>query len=287
VIVSLAPASLRARAEHWLNDRPDESVLRWLFRTLLAVSAAVLVLDFVDLNSRVPEPVVAAPGSAPALAPGDGPDLTRTAAPRAPARRDGDRRAPLRRPDPQLAAAMTFDLQGDGRLLATGTIQPGTAKTFAAEVEKRGSYVKTVVLHSPGGSVADALDMGRLIRKQGFATEVADGAYCASSCPLVFAGGAERRAGSKAAIGVHQVTAVGRDGIAPANGMESVQRVSAECQRYLRDMGIDGLVWIHAMETPADELFYFKPDELLSLKLATPRPGATPAAASADPRAKS
>jgi hypothetical protein len=29
------------------------------------------------------------------------------------------------------------------------------------------------------------------------------------------------------------------------------------------------------METPADELFYFKPDELLSLKLATPRGAAT------------
>ena len=52
--------------------------------------------------------------------------------------------------------------------------------------------------------------------------------------------------------------------------MEHVQRVSAECQRYLRDMGIDRLVWIHAMETPAEELFTFKPDELLTLKLATP-----------------
>jgi hypothetical protein len=34
-------------------------------------------------------------------------------------------------------------------------------------------------------------------------------------------------------------------------------------------MGIDPLVWVHAMETPKDELFYFKPDELVRLKLAT------------------
>ena len=67
--------------------------------------------------------------------------------------------------------------------------------------------------------------------------------------------------------------------------MESVQRISAECQRYLRDIGIDQLVWIHAMETPKDELFYFKPAELLSLKLATPR-GAPPATASAGAQAK-
>jgi hypothetical protein len=28
---------------------------------------------------------------------------------------------------------------------------------------------------------------------------------------------------------------------------------------------------VHAMETPKEQLFYFKPDELLSLKLATQR----------------
>jgi hypothetical protein len=283
--VSLVPTALRERAERWLNDRPDDSVLQWLFRVMLTVTVAVLVLDFVDLNARVAEQAAASPGSAPAIVPEDAPikTLIRTG----PSRRDADeRRAPLRRPDAKLAAAMTFDLASDGRLLATGTIQPGTAKAFAGEIEKRGSYVKTVVLHSSGGSVTDALEMGRLIRKRGFTTEVEDGHYCASSCPLVFAGGVERRAGEKSAIGVHQVTAVGVDGATPANGMESVQRISAECQRYLRDMGIDQLVWIHAMETPKDELFYFKPAELLSLKLATPR-GAPPATASSGAQAKS
>ena len=283
--MSLVPTALRERAERWLNDRPDDSVLQWLFRVMLTVTVAVLVLDFVDLNGRVAEQAAASPGSAPAIVPEDAPikTLIRTG----PSRRDADeRRAPLRRPDAKLAAAMTFDLASDGRLLATGTIQPGTAKAFAAEIEKRGSYVKTVVLHSPGGSVTDALEMGRLIRKRGFTTEVEDGHYCASSCPLLFAGGVERRAAEKSAIGVHQVTAVGVDGATPANGMESVQRISAECQRYLRDMGIDQLVWIHAMETPKDELFYFKPGELLSLKLATPR-GAPPASASSGAQAKS
>ena len=80
--------------------------------------------------------------------------------------------------------------------------------SFAAEIGKRGDYIKTVVLNSPGGSVTDALAMGRLIREKKFATEVEAGKYCASSCPLVFAGGIERRAGDKAAIGVHQVAAL-------------------------------------------------------------------------------
>ena len=94
--------------------------------------------------------------------------------------------------------------------MATGTITPGISEAFAAEVAKRGDYIKTVVLNSPGGSVTDALAMGRLIREKNFATEVEAGKYCASSCPLVFAGGVERRAGDKAAIGVHQVAAIGQ-----------------------------------------------------------------------------
>ena len=141
---------------------------------------------------------------------------------------------------------MSFDLQSGGRLVATGTIVPGSAKAFAAEVDKRGDYVKTVVLHSPGGSLEDALSMGRLIRERKFATEVQNGHYCASACPLVFAGGVERRAGAKAGVGVHRAIVVsgGRDGAADG------QLVSARAQRYLRDMGVDPAVWIYAMETP-------------------------------------
>ena len=71
---------------------------------------------------------------------------------------------------------------------------------------------------------------------------------------------------------MHQVSALTNAASATmADGMSSAQRVSAEVQRYLRDMGVDSQVWVHAMETPANELFYFKPDELLTLKLATPR----------------
>lgn len=280
--MAFVPASLRGRFEAWLRDRPDEGVLRWLFRLLLAVTAAVLVIDFIDLNDRASEQAAASQTSAPSVVPDVSPDITKAS----PKRGGGDeRRRPLRQPDAELKAAMTFDLRADGRLIATGTITPGTAAAFAGEIDKRGGYVKTVVLHSPSGSVTDALDMGRLIRKKGFVTEVEDGRYCASSCPLVFAGGVERHAGAMAAIGVHQVTAIGHEGAAPADGMQHVQRVSAECQRYLRDMGVDALVWIHAMETPAEELFTFKPDELLTLKLATPV-SAIPATASTGPQAK-
>src|SRR3979411_2875470 len=114
----------------------------------------------------------------------------------------GDRRlTPLPQPAGAMARPMTFELVSGGRLMATGTITPGISEAFAAEVGKRGDYIKTVVLNSPGGSVTDALAMGRLIRERKFATEVEAGKYCASSCPLVFSGGGDRPAGDTAALG--------------------------------------------------------------------------------------
>ena len=262
-----APEAARLRFERWLNACPDDVVLRWLFGVVLIATVSVLALDYYEMYSAPEEQTALVSPLSPST-----PSSKPADEPLPPARRAGDdkRRAPLRVSDKQLAAAMTFELVGDGKLMAIGTIMPGSADVLAAEIAKRGSYVKTIVLHSPGGSVQDALKMGRLIREKKFSTEVEGGRYCASSCPLVFAGGVERRAGDKAAIGVHQVFAASAPaGARVGDGMDSAQRVSAECQRYLRDMGIDLAVWVHAMETPKDELFYFKPDELLALKLAT------------------
>ena len=256
--MSPGSGSIRSRLEAWLHDRPDDTVLRWLFATMLSITITVLALDYVEMSGKAGAKVVATPG------------ISGVPSEPLPSVRRGGEGAPAKSPDGKLKGAMTFDLAGDGRLMAVGTITPGTADAFAAEVAKRGGYVKTVVLESPGGSVSDALEMGRLIRAKKFATEVEGGHYCASSCPLVFASGVERRAGEKAAIGVHQAFALARaSGATAANGMEDAQRVSAECQRYLREMGIDLEVWVHAMETPKDQLYYFKPDELLKLKLAT------------------
>jgi hypothetical protein len=246
----------RARFNAWLSDRPDDSILRKLFAVMVAGTVTVLALDYLELSGLREQVAANIPDisidAIPAALPGDGEPMI----------------GPLRRPDGPLAAKMTFELVGEGRLRATGTIYPGSAKTFAEEVEKRGGYIKTIVLHSPGGSVTDALAMGRLIRKKNFTTQVEAGRYCASSCPLIFAGGVERRAGEKAVIGVHQVSALAPGG-AVAGGMAEAQRISAVCQKYLRDMGIDLQVWTHAMETPKEKLYSFKKDELLALKLAT------------------
>jgi hypothetical protein len=263
----------------WLSDNPDQAILRWIFSGIVAVTIAALAVDLAGMNGWNVNPA-----GTPAEIRPDSPalDLPRfVPSILAPLLPGGDKRLlPLPPPDGALGKPMTFELVGGGKLMATGTIAPGISEAFAAEVSRHGDYIKTVVLNSPGGSVADALTMGRLIREKKFATEVEAGKYCASSCPLVFAAGIERRAGDRAAIGVHQVAAISSAVGGPLRDeMSMAQNISARCQRYLADMGVNLQVWVHAMETPHDKLFVFKPDELKSLNMVTATPASAPAAA--------
>ena len=269
---------MQQRFYAWLSENPDEAVLRWIFRVVVAVTIAVLAVDLGGMNGWIANPDdSAAPAEIrqdlPVLnLPGMVPSIL------APLMPGSDKRLmPLPQPDGAMARPMTFELVSGGKLMAIGTITPGTSQNFAAELDKRGDYIKTVVLNSPGGSVTDALAMGRIIREKKFATEIEAGKYCASSCPLVFAGGIERRAGEAAIIGVHQVALISSAASgSPRDEMSVAQNISARCQRYLGDMGVSLQAWVHAMETPRDKLFVFKPDELKSLNMVTAAPASAP-----------
>jgi hypothetical protein len=264
--------TFQQRLHAWLAGNPDDQVLSWIFRTVVIATVAVLGVDLANMSgltdgvrdglttSQTQTSSPSSPETSPSMIP----------AILAPLMPGGGRLTPMPQPDAAMAKPMTFELVSGGRLMATGTITPGIFETFAGELTKRGDYIKTVVLNSPGGSVGDALAMGKLIRDKKLATEVESGKYCASSCPLVFVGGVERKAGEKAAIGVHQVFAMASDTTALKDGMNEAQRVSARCQRYLGDMGVSLQMWVHAMETPKEKLFVFKPDELRSLNIVTP-----------------
>ncbi len=266
----LSTDKIREAAAGWLNNHPDDRILNWLFSALIVATVSVVGLDYYQMLAGDPdgEASISSPAGdpSPSLLPSILPNFN-----------PGKNRIAMPKPNGKLSEKMTFELLGDGKLHAVGMIYVGAFDAFKAEVEKRGGYVKTVVLNSTGGSVYDALAMGRLIRDKKFATVVENGGYCASSCPLVFAGGVERSAGEKAVIGVHQAFSPGDPGFDGARGMAEALKISAGCQKYLAEMGVDLQLWVHAMETPKDELYFLKPDELISLKLATQR-GAEPKA---------
>ncbi|MEO6180326.1 MAG: ATP-dependent Clp protease proteolytic subunit [Devosia sp.] len=254
-------ASVARRFINWAAAFEDGAIIRAAFFGLLSATGVILYLDYTELNAAAPVtlPATLSPilpdfdPSNPAGTPG--PDVTT--------------------PMDQLRQPLKVELVSGGTLALTGTIDPGAAERVAAEIAAHGEYIKIVALDSPGGSVADALAIGRLLREKGLATSVTAGALCASSCPLVFAGGKDRIATAQSAIAVHQIYAATEGGTlgsrlaAAGNAMSNAQTMTAEISRYLLSMGVDAEVWLRALETPPDRLTYFSAEELTRLKLAT------------------
>jgi hypothetical protein len=244
-------------AIRWLAELEDGAVLRVAFFGLLIGTASVLYVDFRELTAsesaglaQPGRPIL--PPSNPALPQGPMPNVT--TAPEV------------------LDQPLEIALGTGGQLHLTGTIDPGAAERFAAEIAARGEYVQTVILDSPGGSVVDALAIGSLIHEKGLATEVAAGSLCASSCPIIFASGAERIASPNAAIGVHQIyaSAMAGDPLRAAGvAMADAQSTTADIIAHLTKSGVDPAMWLHALQTPPDQLYYFSPEELTALKIVT------------------
>jgi len=240
----------------------DGRLLRFVFFSLLVGTAAILVLDYLEL-SEAPETVLPTPDITPVLPAIDRPELD----PDNPAFRPAER---IGTPQDTLRQRLSITLESGGTLKLQGTIAPGSAETFAEEIARLAEYIETVSLDSPGGVVQEALAMGRLIRETGLNTHVGDGALCASSCPLIFAGGMDRVAAEKAVIGVHQIfSGPQTTRINAAQEISNAQVTTAEISRYLSDMEIDPALWLHALETPPDRLYYLTTDELTAFKLAT------------------
>lgn len=243
-----------------LSAFDDGHYMRAAFYGLLSASLVFVLIDLEEIHSASQASITgpstqieAVPALPPVLTDGEpqGAPFDLSADP-------GTLRQPIR-----------FELQAGGLLLATGTIDAGAAERFRAEIEARGEYVTTVLLNSPGGSVEDALAISSLIRERKFATRVEDGGFCASSCPIVFAGGEVRIAGERAVVGVHQVFSGSGDRPSPEQAMSSAQSMTARVSRHLEGMGVASGLWLHALETPPDRLYYLTFEEMQALKLVT------------------
>lgn len=258
---------LGQRLKTGLRAADDGTLMRHAFQALLAMAAVFIVIDWNELSAANRELSgfdTMQPEAVPILPP---------------ALSDGE---PQNAPsdvttDPEtLKRAIRFELQPGGILSAQGSIEPGAAERFATEIEARGEYVKTVLLDSPGGAVGDALAISKLIREKKLGTKVASGALCASSCPIIMAGGVVREAEKGAVIGVHQIFNGSREKLSAERAMSEAQRTTADVSRHLEEMGIKSGVWLHALETPPDRLYYLTAEEMKEFALTTD--GGTPVA---------
>jgi len=257
--------------EGWLtrlaSRLDDGAVIRWAYHGLLAGAAVVVGLDAWDLYQSQEMLDPQSTGGTIFVEPALPPALRPSGAGASPV----DPRRHVTLDDNALRAPLQFELKPGGILAASGSIDLGSAARFAEEIEARGEYVKTLSLNSPGGSVDDAMAIARLVRERGISTEVADGALCASSCPLLMAGGVTRSAGDQSAIGLHQFyAATDLSATGPAQAMSDAQATAARISRYLGEMGVEPALWLHALDTPPQMLYYLSAEELEKYKLVTP-----------------
>jgi hypothetical protein len=179
-----------------------------------------------------------------------------------PARDDGGPAQRISVPDPgDMPARLRFERLEAGEALLTGRIAAGDAARFSDWLATAGD-VGALRLHSPGGSVTDALAIGRAIREAGLDTVMEEGDICLSACPYVFVGGVAREAHPSAMIGVHQHY-FGENTILPAFlAVEDVQRGQGAVLRHLVEMGIDPRLMQHSLETAPDDIYLLVDAEL-------------------------
>jgi hypothetical protein len=164
---------------------PEGTVLRAVFVCLLGMAIAIVGLDYYQMTQLAADTARTArtePLPLELPKPGDqirpylprtipvGPDRGEPTLPGYDGPVDGE----------AMSAPMRFIAAPDGVVTAIGRIDPGTANLLKALLDRPGERVRTLVVHSPGGSVSDAITMARLLRERKIDTLVPADGYCAS-----------------------------------------------------------------------------------------------------------
>lgn len=167
-----------------------------------------------------------------------------------------------------MPARIAFSVTGE-TLTLTGQIAPGDAERFADYLEAGTQTLTHIRLNSPGGSVSDALSIGRVLREAEYETLMGAGDICLSACPYILASGTARRVDDSAQVGVHQHY-FGTNSALPAFlAVEDIQRGQGEVMSYLDAMGVDTLIMRHALVTPPDEIYVLLPEQLTDYNMTT------------------
>jgi ATP-dependent protease ClpP protease subunit len=157
-------------------------------------------------------------------------------------------------------AQIDVQLSRDGRaLVLSGELGVGSSSKVEAQLEQAPD-VTTVVLESPGGRMAEAVAIGRLIRERKLNTYVET--HCESACTLIFLAGAERAGTPDAQIGFHRASFPGMD---PKLDAAMTRKM---LEKY-REMGLPETFLDRIRYTSASDMWYPARDELIEAHVIT------------------
>ncbi|MBB3947083.1 hypothetical protein GGQ73_003047 [Rhizobium skierniewicense] len=163
---------------------------------------------------------------------------------------------------------------------ASGTISVGDAAVLRGLLGVDGKK-SVIVFNSDGGSVTEALKIGRDLRRNGTDTFVPSDARCLSACILAFVGGAHRTVSDTGALGSHQFYWPAGEAPAGDEATSLTQQLSASVLRHFIALDVDPEALTLIMETPPAKMLVFNTALLKRFRLvgtasASERPAVSP-----------
>ena len=143
---------------------------------------------------------------------------------------------------------------GPALIRLTGVIVQDDADKFQGIASGYSSAF--VMLDSHGGSVFDALTMGKLIREKHFITVVTGDTICTSSCALIWLAGTPRLMAANARIGFHAAYMTNDNGEKVTTGFGN-----AMIGAYLEKLGLSDRAIYYVTKANPDEVTWLAYDE--------------------------
>jgi hypothetical protein len=166
--------------------------------------------------------------------------------------------------DQAQAATWKSSTTKDGRIVVSmsGEITEGDTEAFKSAVKAAndvGKLVTSIRLNSIGGNLLEGAKLADVVRFAKVATNVGQGATCASACFLIFAAGETKFANYTAQIGVH--------GASDQSGEETVQSGAATVSmaRIAKDLGVPPAIIGRMVVTPPAQMVWLSPADLQSM----------------------
>ena len=150
-----------------------------------------------------------------------------------------------------------------------GVIDQSRFKLFQEAIRRRdkaqGTLGRVVALHadvdSPGGQVFAALEIGRLLRREGALVHMGRHAECVSACVFVLMGAPEREIASDARIGLH------RPSLGDPRRDTLVPSMSEQLAQYAEEMGVSRKIVDEMLAIPTTRVRFVTVAELASYGL--------------------
>ena len=157
-------------------------------------------------------------------------------------------------------------------IYANGVIAQGTAERFSRFVkDKQISSGAVVFFNSPGGSVGEALEIGRLIRAAAFETSLGtkDGkdGVCFSACTLAFLGGVRRSVGTNMLFGVHRISTTVP--LTSSEALDMGQITIGQIVEYVSYMGVKAEFVTMLTQTGSEDINLLSEQTLKDLNVTT------------------